>query len=69
MIIPTIKYGPSPCQTYEQGSVQTPKKKMLAWVFFQCLIEVIDEGGEMLEKERQSLLDSPSLKRKFGKKY
>jgi len=26
-IIPTIKYGPSPCQLYEQGSVQTQKKK------------------------------------------
>jgi hypothetical protein len=29
---------------------------------FVTVSEVIDEGGEMLEKERHYLLDSPSLK-------
>jgi hypothetical protein len=67
VIFPTIKYGPSPCQPFEQGSVQTLKKK--CWHgLLQCLIEVIDEGGEMLEMKRL-FIGQPKLERKSGKKY
>jgi hypothetical protein len=62
--LPNIECGPSPCQ----GSVQTLKKKCWRGLL-QCLIEVIDEGGQKLEKEKTLFIGQAKLERKSGKKY